>query len=85
MWARSLGQEDPLDKEMATHSSILGKFYGGGAWQAIVYKVAKESDTTYRLTNNNKEFLCMLWATFKDRRDDRYIPLSKKTSPFADC
>ena len=24
MWAQSLGQEDPLEKEMATHSSILG-------------------------------------------------------------
>ena len=23
-WVRSLGQEDPLEKEMATHSSILG-------------------------------------------------------------
>ena len=23
MWARSLGQEDPLEKEMAMHSSIL--------------------------------------------------------------
>ena len=22
-WVRSLGREDPLDKEMATHSSIL--------------------------------------------------------------
>ena len=22
-WVQSLGQEDPLDKEMATHSSIL--------------------------------------------------------------
>ena len=22
-WVRSLGQEDPLDKEMATHSNIL--------------------------------------------------------------
>ena len=26
MWAQSLGQEDPLKEEMATHSSIL-------AWQ----------------------------------------------------
>ena len=26
MWVRSLGQEDPLEKKMATHSSIL-------AWQ----------------------------------------------------
>ena len=23
MWVQSLGQEDPLEKEMATHSSIL--------------------------------------------------------------
>ena len=23
MWVRSLGQEDPLEKERATHSSIL--------------------------------------------------------------
>ena len=23
MWVRSLGREDPLEKEMATHSSIL--------------------------------------------------------------
>ena len=23
MWVRSLGQEDPLEKEMASHSSIL--------------------------------------------------------------
>ena len=23
-WVQSLGQEDPLEKEMATHSSILG-------------------------------------------------------------
>ena len=25
MWVRSLGREDPLDKEMATHSSILAR------------------------------------------------------------
>ena len=28
-WVRSLGQEDPLEKEMATHSSIL-------AWRGLV-------------------------------------------------
>ena len=28
-WVRSLGQEDPLEEEMATHSSILpGKSHG---------------------------------------------------------
>jgi len=24
-WARSLGQEDPLEKKMATHSSVLAR------------------------------------------------------------
>ena len=29
IWVRSLGQEDPLQKGMATHSSILaGEFHG---------------------------------------------------------
>ena len=30
IWVRFLGWEDPLEEEMATHSSILawGKFYG---------------------------------------------------------
>ena len=39
-----LGWEDPLEKEMATHSSILGleNPMDGGAWRAIVL----ESDTT---------------------------------------
>ena len=31
-WVRSLGQEDPLKKEMATHSSILaGESQGQGS------------------------------------------------------
>ena len=44
---RSLSQEDPLEKGMATHSSILGleNSTDRGAWQATVHGVA-ESDTT---------------------------------------
>ena len=46
-WVRSLGQEDPLEKEMATHSSIL-------AWRVpwteelcgLQSTGRKESDTT---------------------------------------
>ena len=46
-WVRSLGQEDPLEKEMATHSSIL-------AWRipwteelgGLQSTGHKESDTT---------------------------------------
>ena len=43
MWVQSLGQEDPLEKGMETHSSILA---WGIAWTekpagAIVHEVAK--------------------------------------------
>ena len=33
-WVRPLGWEDPLEKEIATHSSTLGleNFLDGGAW-----------------------------------------------------
>ena len=49
-WVRSLGREDPLEKEMATHSSIL-------AWRipwteelgGLQSTGCKESDTTERL------------------------------------
>ena len=27
MWVQSLGQEDPLEKEMATHSNILARVF----------------------------------------------------------
>ena len=53
--AGDLGREDPLEKEMATHSSILGweipwsEKPGGAA----VHEVAKESDMTQPLDNSN--------------------------------
>ena len=54
-WVQSLGWEDPLEKEMATHSSIVAWRMGsglpwmgclenpmdGGAWWVIVHGVAK--------------------------------------------
>ena len=50
-WVLSLGQEDPLEKEMATHSSIL-------AWRipwteelgGLLSMGRKESDMTERLS-----------------------------------
>ena len=42
-WVRSLGGEDPLEKGIATHSSILAWRIpmDRGAWQATVHGVAK--------------------------------------------
>ena len=44
---RSLGWEDPLEEEMATHFSILAwkNPMDRGAWRAIVHRI-KESQTT---------------------------------------
>ena len=36
-----LGWEDPLEKEMATHSSILAWSMDRGVWGAIVHGVAR--------------------------------------------
>ena len=42
-WVQSLGWEDPLEEEMATHSSILAWRIpmDRGAWRATVHGVAK--------------------------------------------
>ena len=42
-WVRSLGWEDPPEKGMAAHSSILAweNPMDRGAWQAIVHGVTK--------------------------------------------
>ena len=44
-WVRSLGREDSLEKEMATHSSqysCLENPMDGGAWWTTVHGVAAE-------------------------------------------
>ena len=48
MWVRSLGQEDPVEKEMTAHSNILGweSPINRGARRTTVHEVAEESDTT---------------------------------------
>jgi len=53
-WVRSLGQEDPLEKEMTTYSSIL-------AWRiswteepaGLQSMESQESDTTQRLNHDH--------------------------------
>ena len=45
---QSLSREDPLEEEMATHSSMLAweNPMDREAWQVTVHEVAKESVTT---------------------------------------
>ena len=52
-WVRSLGWEDPLEKEMATHSSsCLENPMDGGAWWATVHRVAKSRTWLSNFTNS---------------------------------
>ena len=50
-----LGLEDPLEKEMGTHSTILAWEIPctEEPWQAIVHGVTKETNMTLQLNNNN--------------------------------
>ena len=40
-WVKSLGREDLLEKEMATHSSILENPMDRGVWVTTVHGVTK--------------------------------------------
>ena len=68
-WVWSLGWDDPLEEEMATHSGVLPWRIpiDRGTWWAIVHAVA-ESDmteqlnTAYSWVNNSAEFLLRGWA-----------------------
>ena len=47
MWVQSLDQEDPLEKEVATHSSIFAwKSHGEGSLAGYSPQGHKELDTT---------------------------------------
>ena len=53
-WVRSLGQEDPLEKGMATHSSILaGESQGQKSLVGYSPWCCKQSDTTERLSTKH--------------------------------
>ena len=45
-WAQSLGREDPLEKEMASHFTILAWKIPWRAWWAIIHGISEELDVT---------------------------------------
>ena len=59
---RSLSQEDPLEKEVATHSSILAWeiLCTEGAWWATVYEVERVRCDLE--TNQQQKLVTNLWA-----------------------
>ena len=48
VWVGSLSWEDPLEEDMATHSSIHARENptDKGTWWATVHEAAEQSDTT---------------------------------------
>ena len=64
MWVHSLGQEDPLEKEMATHSSLENPM-DRGAWKATVHGVERAGHDL-ELNNDSSNLVhsqCGLWAS----------------------
>ena len=60
MWVQCLRWEDPLEKEMASHSSILVWEIAWTEEPGRLHGVAKESNMTWRLNNSEK---CMvIWV-----------------------
>ena len=57
-WVRPLGQEDPLEKEMATHSSTLAWRIpmDRGAWWATVQRVAQSWTRLKWLSRNSSNY-----------------------------
>ena len=53
MWVRSLGWEDPLEEEMATHSSILAWEEEPGVLHTVHGLTKSRTHTAYQLNNNN--------------------------------
>ena len=53
-WVGFLGQEDPLEKEMETHSRILAWEISQTEEPGGIHGVTKELDMTWQLNNNNK-------------------------------
>ena len=73
---RSLGSEDPLGEDMATHSSILclKNSMDRGAWQAAVHSIA-QSDMT-KATEHTAYFIHTHTHTHTPDHFDEHLKLT---------
>ena len=81
IWVQSLGQEDPLEQEMAIHSSILawGIPMDRGTWRATAHEVTKSQTQlsthahifphTNKLLSFISETASYLPVTFKNKKN----------------
>ena len=60
-WVRSLGREDPLEKEMATHSSVLAWGIPWTEEPGGLPSMLSQSQTTEQLTLSTSFFLFVLF------------------------
>ena len=67
---RSLGQEDLLEKEMATHSSILVQEIPWTEESGSLQSMGSQKDTIYQLKNKNKVIIFIIglpqWLSSKE-------------------
>ena len=91
-WVRSLGWEDPLEKEMATHSLFLpGKFLGQRSLVSYSPWGCKEPDATERLHFHYKHkgsFSCSLSRSIRDWMRDLlhlFHPVGLKMTKHLPC
>ena len=73
---QSLGQEHPLEKEMATHSSIFAWKIPWTVWWATAHGVAKNRTRLSDFTLNKK---------FETRYKSNNLPLSLRQNIFRIC
>ena len=66
-WVQSLVWEDPLEKKMATHSSILAWRIPWTVWQALVHRVRKIQT---RMSDCHMALESVSITTNKDSGDD---------------
>ena len=75
-WVWSLGQEDPLEQGMATHSSILAWRipWTRGAWKATVHGVAKSQTWLKWLSMHAVTKMCDAYLDYFNK----YVPGGEK-------